>query len=243
MQPNPNGSIAIYARVAGWLYLFIIVVGFYVEMFVRGRIIVDGNATATAQNLSALEPLWRLGFGGEITMWICSMFIMGVFYVLLRPVNGTLALIALLFNLMDTAIETLNAAICNFAALFLSRGGGALQAFDQQQLAALAALALRLHEYGFAAGLTFFGFTLLLNGYLIIRSTYFPRWLGFLAVVGGIAYVINSYSVFLAPKVEDAIFPFILLPALVAELSISLWLIVKGVDVARWNATPHVARP
>lgn len=240
MQPNPTGSISIYARVAGWLYLFIIVVGFYVEMFVRGRIIVSGNAIATAHNMSALEPLWRLGFAGEITMWIFSIFIMGVFYVLLRPVNGTLALIALLFNLMDTAIETLNAAISNFAALLLSNAAGALKTFDQQQLAALSGLALRLHDDGFAAGLTFFGFTLMLNGYLMMRSTYFPRWLGILAMVGGAAYVINSYGVFLAPKVEDAIFPFILLPALVAELSISLWLIVKGVDSARWNATRRV---
>jgi hypothetical protein len=240
MQPNTSGAISTYARVAGWLYLFIIVVGFYVEMFVRSRIIVDGNATATAHNMSALESLWRLGFGGEITMWIFSIFIMGVFYVLLRPVNGTLALIALLFNIMDTAIETLNATTCNFAALFLSNGAGALKTFDQQQLAALAALALRLHEYGFAAGLLFFGFVLMLNGYLMKRSTFFPRWLGLLAMIGGIAYIINSYSVFLAPMVEEAIFPFILLPALVAELSISLWLIIKGVDVARWNATRPV---
>lgn len=236
MQPDTSGRVFVYARVAGWLYLFIIVAGFYVEMFVRSKIVVAGDAAATAQNLSALEPLWRFGFGAEITMWIFSVFIMGVLYVLLRPVNATLALVALLFNIMDTSIETLNAALCNFGALFLSSGGSALNAFTQQQLAALAALSLRLHEYGFGAGLLFFGFVLIFNGYLIAQSTYFPRWLGILAAIGGSCYVINSYSVFIAPKVEDTIFPFILLPALVAELTFSLWLIVKGVDAERWRA-------
>lgn len=232
LEVEGGGRVRTYARLAGWLYLFIIVAGLYVEMFVRGKIIVPGDAAATAHNLSALEPLWRMGFGAEITMWVFSIFIMAVLYVLLRPVNATLALLALLFNVMDTSIEALNATLCNFGALFLSTGGGALNAFTQQQLAALAALALRLHEYGFGAGLLFFGFVLIINGYLIARSTYFPRWLGILAAVGGACYVVNSYSVFIAPKLGDTIFPFILLPALVAELTLSLWLIFKGVDTA-----------
>jgi hypothetical protein len=236
VQSDNPGPVLGYARIAGWLYLFIIVVGFYVEMFVRGRIIVAADAAATTQNLSALAPLWRLGFGGEITMWVFSIFIMGVLYMLLRPVNGTLALVALLFNIMDTAIEALNATLCNFGALFLSNAGGALNAFSQSQLAALAALALRLHEFGFGAGLLFFGFVLILNGYLMTRSTYFPRWLGDLAAIGGACYVLNSYGLFVAPKLQDAIFPFILLPSLFAELSISLWLIFKGVNVERWTA-------
>lgn len=229
MHVDNRGPVTAYARLAGWLYLFIIVAGLYVEMVVRGRIIVPGDAVATAHNLSAMETLWRTGFGLEITMWVFSIFIMGVLYMLLRPVNGTLALVALLFNVMDTAIEALNATLCNFAALFFSNAGGALGAFSHQQLAALAALALRLHEYGFGAGLLFFGFVLILNGYLMARSTYFPRWLGLLAAVGGICYSLNSYGLFVAPALQDSLFPFILLPSLVAELSISLWLIVKGV--------------
>jgi hypothetical protein len=140
-------------------------------------------------------------------------------------------LVALLFNVMDTAIEALNATFCNFGALF----------FAQQHLAAFAALLLRLHEYGFGAGLLFFGFVLILNGYLMARSTYFPRWLGILAAAGGACYVLNSYALFIAPKLEDALFPFILLPSLVAELSISLWLIVKGVNAERWSAAVQLA--
>lgn len=225
----------VYARVAGWLYLFIIVVGFWVEMFVRGTIIIPHSPELTAQNLVSREWLWRLGFGGEITMWVFSIAIMAVLYVLLRPVNGTIALMALLFNLMDTAIETLNAVLNNFAALFLAQGGGYLKAFDVQQLHAAASFALRLHEYGFGAGLLFFGFVLMLNGYLVARSGYFPKWIGVLAMIGGACYTLNSYSLFVAPAAQDALFPYILLPALVAELSLSLYLIIKGYDVERWR--------
>ena len=239
MQSKTSEPILIYARVAGWLYLFIIVVGFYVEVFVRGRIIVSGNAAATAHNLTAFEPLWRFGFGGEITMWVFSVFTMGVLYVLLRPANGTLALVALLCNVMDTSIEALNATLANFGALFLSNATGTLNVFTQQQLAALAALDLRLHEYGFGAGLLFFAFVMIINGYLVARSTYFPQWLGILYAIGGVCYAVNSYSLFLTPKFEDAIFPFILLPSLVAELSMSLWLIAKGVDAERWRAVTY----
>lgn len=243
MESNGRDPIVAYTRLAGWLYLFIILAGGYVELFVRGRILVAGDAGATAHNLTTFESLWRFGFGAEITMWVFSIFTMVVLYVLLRPVNGTLALVALIFNVMDTAIEALNATLCNFAALFFANGGGALAAFTHQQLAALAVFVLRLHEYGFGAGLLFFGFVLIINGYLMARSTYFPRWLGIVAAAGGACYALNSYGLFVAPALQDAAFPFILLPSLVAELTISLWLIVKGVDVERWRVYTVVAVP
>lgn len=224
-----------YARLAGLLYFFIIVVGTWDEVFVRGRIVVSGDAAATAHNMAASEQLWRLGFTGEVTMWVASIVTMTIFYFLLRPVNRFLALLALLFNLVDTAVETVNAGLCNFAALFLSTGGGSLSAADPKQLRAFAAFALRLHEYGFGVGLLFFACFLVLTGYLFVRSTYFPAWLGVLAAVGGICYAINSYALFAAPALAEVLFPYILVPSFIAELSISLWLIVIGVNVPKWR--------
>lgn len=236
MEQRFNSSLPVYARVTGWLYLFIIVVGFCVEIFVRGRIIVPGAPDATAHNMATLDWLWRLGFGGEATMWLFSVVTMTVFYVLFRSFDATIALMALVFNIMDTAIETVNAVLCNFAALFFSQGLGYLQAFGPQQRAALAAVALRLHEYGFGAGLLFFGFWLILTGYLMIRSGYFPKWIGILAALGGACYSINSYALFVAPDIQDHLFPLILLPSLVAELSISIYMIVFGFNVESWRS-------
>ncbi|HEY1654026.1 MAG TPA: DUF4386 domain-containing protein [Candidatus Tumulicola sp.] len=219
----------------GWLYLFIIVVGFCVEVFVRGRIIVSGNSAATAHNLAAFDWLWRLGFGGEATMWLFSVVTMTVFYVLFRPVDPTIALMALVFNIMDTAIESVNAVLCNFAALFFSQGLGYFQAFGASQREAVAAFALRLHEYGFGAGLLFFGIWLVLTGYLMVRSGNFPKWIGILAAIGGVCYAGNSYALFVVPDIQDHLFPLILVPSLVAELSISIYMIVFGFDVGNWG--------
>jgi len=224
----------LFSRLAGCLYLVIIVFGFWDEVLVRGTIIVAGNAAATTQNLAAHETLWRVGFTGEITMWLLSVVTMTIFYVLLRPVNETLALAALVFNIMDTAMEAVNAVLCNFSALFLAQGAGSLRAFDAAQREALTSLALRVHEYGFGAGLLFFGICLVLYGLLIAQSGFFPRWLGILAAVGGACYAINSYALFGAPALADVLFPFILFPSLIAELSVSLWLILKGIDEEKY---------
>jgi len=242
MEQRPDPRLPAYARLTGWLYLFIIIVGFCVEIFVRGRIIVYGDPAATAQHMAALAWLWRLGFGGEATMWIFSVVTMTVFYLLFRPVDPIVALAALLFNVMDTAIETINAVLCNFTALFFSEGAGYLQAFDPHQREALAAFALRLHEHGFGAGLLFFGFWLILTGSLMIRSGYFPKWIGILAVIGGACYSLNSYVLFVAPGLQDYLFPAILLPSLVAELSISVYMILFGFNVDAWRKTKGTAQ-
>jgi|SRR5579862_4484310 len=217
-------SPQVLARIAGILYLFIIFAGGYVEIFIRGKIIVSGNAAATAHNIVSYEQLWRYGFTAEAVMWIFSVVTMTAFYVLLKPVNPTIALMALIFNIVDTVVETLNATLCNFAALFLAGSN-----------AQFGAMALRLHEYGFGAGLLFFAFWLILTGYLIVRSGYFPAWLGVLAAIGGTCYAINSLALFAAPDIADAMFPYILLPSLVAELSLAIWLTIKGVNLDQWR--------
>jgi Domain of unknown function (DUF4386) len=112
-----------------------------------------------------------------------------------------------------------------------------LDAFDPQQLQALAYLSLRLHGYGFAIGLIFFGVFLILLGYLIYRSGYLPRSIGVLLVIGGVGYLTNSFAQVLAPALAGSLLPWVLLPAFLAELGLALWLTVKGVNVPKWEAT------
>ena len=124
----------------------------------------------------------------------------------------------------------------HFAALQLLGGADYLKTFQPDQLHSLALLAMTLHGNGYAISLVFFSFACFSLGYLIFRSGYLPRTIGVLLVIAGVCYLINSFAHFLHPATGAALFNAgILLPCFVAELSLTLWLIVKGVDVAKWE--------
>src|SRR2546425_12342976 len=199
-------SPQIYARIGGILYLYIIVAGTLGELFVRDKLIVSGDATATANNIIASQLLWRISIAGELIMLVCSVALALIFYVLLRPVNKNLALLAVFFNLVELAIDAAN-KLNLFMALFLLGGADYLKAFEPDQLHALAYLSLRLHEYGFGISLIFFGFVCLILGYLLFRSGYFPKTLGVLMTIAGLSYLTNSFTLLLAPTFAAMIFP------------------------------------
>ncbi len=145
-------SPQVYARIGGVLYLIIIAAGIFGEIFVRGRLIVSGDATATANQIMAAPLLWRFGIAGDIIMHLCDIPVMLVFYVLLRPVHRNLALMALLFNLIQTAVLAAN-KLNLLVPLFLLSNADYLQAFDPVQLHGLAYLLIKTHSYGFGIGL------------------------------------------------------------------------------------------
>lgn len=212
----------------------IIVAGIFSEIFVRGKLIVWGDPTATANNIMASQLLWRVGIATDIIMHVCDVVLMLVFYVLLRPVNKNLALLVVLFNLIQTAVMVaykLNVV----QTLFLLGTADYLKAFTPQQLHALAYISIRSDGYGFGIGLIFFGFECLVLGYLIFTSGYLPKIIGVLMQIAGLCYLINSMALLLAPPFADMISPAILLPCLIGELTLCLWLIVKGVDITKWN--------
>ena len=163
-----------YARVGGVLYLIIIVAGIIGELFVRGSIVVSGDAAATANNLIASPSLWRAGIAGDLVMHVCDVGLMLVFYVLLRPVSKNLALLAVLFNLVQTSVLVAN-KLNLLLPLFLLNDAAYLKAFSPQQLQALSYVSLRTHDYGFGFGLIFFGVECIVVGYLIVRSGYLPK--------------------------------------------------------------------
>lgn len=223
-----------YARIAGIFYLAIIVLGAFGEMYVRGTLVVAGDAAATSAAISASPLLWRAGIAGDLLMHVFDVPVIVVLYYLLRPVSGSLALFATLINLVQTAVLVAN-KMTLLIPLFLLERGSSLQAFSPQQLDALSYLAIKAHGYGFGVGLIFFGIACLVHGYLIFKSGYLPKALGVLLLIAGFAYLINSFALLLAPSFAAAIFPAVLIPALVAELSLTLWLIFKGVNLERWR--------
>jgi len=227
-------SPQVYARVGGVLYLIIIVAGLFGEAFVRGKLVVSGDATATAHNIMDSQLLWRLGIAGDLVMHMCDVALTMIFYVLLRPVNRNLALLAAFFNLVQSAILGAN-KLTLLVALFFLGSADYLKAFEPRQLHALAYLAIKTHGYGFGVGLLFFGCMCLVLGYLIRRSGYFPKILGVLMQIAGLCYLVNSFALLLSPTLANMLFPAILVPAFIGELSVCLWLLVKGVDVPRWK--------
>jgi hypothetical protein len=232
---NAETSPQTYARIGGVLYLVIIAAGMFAELFVRGKLVVAGNPAATANNIMANELLWRISIATDLVMHICDVPLMLIVFILLRPVNKDIAFLALLFNLIQTAVLVVN-KLNLLTALFAIAGGGNQKAFDANQLYALGYNSIHLHGYGFGVGLIFFGFTCLIVGYLISRSGYFPRTLGVLMQIAGVCYLANSFALIIDPTFADRMFPFVLLPPFIAELSFCLWLLVKGVNMAKWNA-------
>lgn len=228
------------ARIGGVLYLVIITIGAMGEALVRGSIVVPGNAAATAANLRSMEWLWRLGVAGEVVLLVCATALAVIFYILFRPVSRHLALAAVLFNLVCIAIEGV-AAISLAATLSSVSGATYLNAFAPEQLNAMAMLSIRAHTAGFGIALVFFGVECVILGYLIYRSDYMPRAIGVLMQIAGVCYVINSFALLLSPPLSSRLFPAILIPSLIAELSLALWLLVKGVNAEKWDQHVHSA--
>ncbi len=223
------------ARIGGALYVFIIVAGIFGEAFVRDALIVSGNAAATAANVAAHEGLWRLGIAGDLAMHIADLPLLVILYVLMRPVNRDLALLVLLFDAVQAAV--LVASKMNLLMpLFAGGDASYLKAFTPEQLQALSYLSMRMDSHGFGFGLIFFGCGCLVLGWLIRRSGYLPWILGLLIQLAGACYLINSFALILAPALAGALFPAIMVVPFVAETSLALWLLIKGVDEPRWSA-------
>ena len=231
-------SPRVYARVGGLMYLILIFVGMFAVIFVRDKLIVSGDASATAGNIMASQLLWRAGIVADLVMHVLDIPIMLIIYVLLKPVNKNIALLALLFNLVQTAVLVAN-KLNLITVLFLSGSAKYLKAIDPSQLHAQMYLSLKMHDIGFGVGLIFFGFTCIVNGYLIFRSGYLPKVIGVLMQVAGLCYLVNSFALLLAPELASTLFPGLMIPCLIAELSFCLWLLLKGVNISKWEAA-HV---
>jgi hypothetical protein len=223
-----------YARIGGVLYLVIIVLGAFAEGFVTNSLVVPGDAATTAHNIMASPLLWRLSVAGDLIVALCAVPLLWIEYLLLRPVGKHLVLLAVFFNLVSLAIETISKL---FLLVVVPTLGNAdyLKAFEPQQLQILANIALKSHDIAFNIALIFFGCTCLVNGYLIFRSGYLPKLIGMLMQLAGLSYLTACSAVLFAPTFADLIIPAILVPPLIGESSFCLWLLVKGVNIARWK--------
>ena len=213
------------ARIAGLLYLGVIVFGVLAEFLVRSKLIVPGDATATANNIMASGGLFRLGFAMDLIMIACFLFLPLVFYVLLKPVNKNHASLMVIFVLVSVPISFIS-MIYHFGTLQLL-SADYLTAFTTGQLHAQVMSYLDLYTTGVSIATIFHGLWLLPLGYLVYKSGYFPRIFGVLLMIACFGFLIQALTFFFAPSHEVITYPGIVI-MIIAEFGFCGWLLVKG---------------
>jgi hypothetical protein len=231
---NTKTSPRTYARVAGVLYLIIFILGPFAFFLGRTSVVVPGDATATAANVMASESVFRIGMVAESVIVLVEIVLAAILYVLLRPVSQPLSLAAAFARLAEAIVQAVN-LLTSVPALLLLAGAGYLTVFEPDQLDALVLLFLDANAFGILVWGLLFGFHLLLLGYLVYKSGFWPKILGILLLIASIGYLAQSYGHILAPQYDDLLSTVVLVMTIPGELAFTVWLLWKGVDVERWE--------
>ncbi len=225
MASSDTGQSQIrYARLAGFMYLFVTAVDL-LGMFITGRFRVPGNFAETAHRVMGAELLYRAGLSAELIGSLCTVFLAMGLYGAVKPLNNNLALLALVFRLAEATLGGAQ-SILGFAVLKLYVGAGSMKAFDANQLSVLANLPSGLWNIS----AIFFGIGSILFFYLFLRSTYIPKVLSVLGLFASVLVPVICFAPLLLPQPPPAL-QFGWIPMLVAEISMGLWLLFKGVNV------------
>lgn len=216
------------ARVAGVFYILCIVFGL-TGVVCYGKLVVSGDATVVAANILLRPSLLRFDFVANMIADGCYVVVTALFYVIFKPVNRSVSVTAAFFSLIGSGMGVVS-CLLDQAPLTLLGGASYLGAFSSVQLHALALLSLKLAGQASNAGIVFFGCYCLMIGYLIYKSTYLPRVLGVLMAFAGLGWL-----TFLWPPFASHLIPWIMLPGLLGEGSLTVWLLAKGLNAQRWH--------
>ena len=237
LDAEPRTPIQTYARVTGLLLALSMVFGFLGELYVPMRFI-SADAATTAQKIASSISVYRLGFAAYLVEAICDIGISLLFYVLLKPASKPLALAAAFFGLVSTALYGV-AEIFYYAPVVLLNGAAYMKAFTPEQVNALTMVSLKLFSRVGMIFLALYGIASMLRGYLIVRSGYLPKLIGILLLLGGTSFVTENAMMLLAPTYSSDVFLGLMFPA---GLALTLWMLVRGVDVERWEASDSRSR-
>src|SRR5690348_12623919 len=217
------------ARIAGAVYLSFVLTAPFSMLYVPGKLIVSGNAAATAENILAHETMFRMSIFGDLIGQVIFICLGVAFYHLLSEVNKTWALLMLGFVITSAAVCFLN-VINDLAALILFRGGEFLSVFDKPQREALAMLFLRLYGHGQFIAEIFWGLWLFPLGLLIYRSGFIPRLIGGWLMVNCFGWLALSFTALFFKQNYNALFGY-MQPVLFGEMALMLYLLVRGANV------------
>lgn len=228
-----TASVQTYTRAVALCFVLSMIGGGFGEMYVPSKLIVTGDAAATANNLLQSRGLFRLGFAAYLVEAVSDVVLAWLLYVLLRPAGKQLALLSAFFGLVSTTLYAVAELFYFVSPIFLG-GAKYLEAFSPAQRNALAYLSLRAFAVAGGIFMLFYGIAWLLRAYLMLRSGYFPKALAILLGVGGLGFVVRNGVLVLAPAyATDAV----LLPLAAGVIGLALWLGVKGIDMQKWEAT------
>lgn len=225
MEPTSDFSLSQYARAAGVLLLISFVGGGLGEFLILSRLMVSGDAAATADNIRSSEFLFRFGFAAYLFEAICDVTLVFVFYKLLKPVHKGLAQLTVLLGL----VSMLTFAFSEFfyyATTLVLADSSYLKVFSKEQLESLSYLLLRFYNHGGGAFMVFYGLASIIRGYLFIRSGYIPKWLGALLIISGTAFVLRNFLLVLFPAYVSNYY---MLPMVLTIFCMSIWFLVKRV--------------
>lgn len=232
MERLAEASPRFKARIAGVFCLLTILTG-GLAIFVRGRLVVSGDAAATATNILAHAPLFWLGVAAGFIAASCYIAVTLLLYDMFKPVNSNLSLFAAFFSLVGCVIAALS---CLFHLASLVVLGVAQYLSDFRQLRALALTFLKLRDQASDSSLVFVGIYCILIGYLILRSTFLPRILGLLMALGGLGWL-----TFFLPSLSKQLYPYNMAPGIIGEAALTLWLLVVGLNEQRWKEQDAVS--
>jgi Domain of unknown function (DUF4386) len=235
MNRNEEASPRFMARMTGVFYLLTMLAGIFSQFFVSGRLIDFSDAAATANNILTHKSLFEWSFTVYMIEMACQVAVTALFYELLKPVSGSVSLLAAFLGLVGCVIKTMS-RLFYLAPLFVLGSAHYLSVFSLQQRQALALLFLTVNDHGAAIALAFFGFYELLTGYLIFKSTFLPRILGVLSECAGLGWL-----TFLSPTLGYRLFPYLAAFAFLGVVALVLWLLVFGVNEERWKERARVA--
>lgn len=227
-----------YARIVGVLYLVIFILGPFAFFMGRTAVVVPGDPAATVNSLMASESMFRLGMVAETLIILIEIVVSAMLYVLLRPVSRPLSLASALARFAQSILQAVN-LFTAVPALLLLGGAGYLATFDPDQLNALVLLFMNVNAFVIIIWGLIFGFHLLLLGYLVYKSGFWPRFLGILLLLGSLGYLAQSYGHILAPQYDDLLSTVVLVLSIPGELAFTVWLLWKGIDVERWEERAH----
>jgi len=215
------------AKIAGFLYVFQMALALFGETYVRGRLIVRGDATKTAQNIMGAERLFRLSIAGDLVVYTTVIVLIWALYVVVRPVDKNLALLAVFFRLVENAVLCV-ATVNSLVVLRLLSGADALKTFEPGQLHSLANVALSAQGLGMSVGFILLGLGSTVFAYLLLKSSYVPRALAAWGIFSSLVLSLVTLAILVFPGLGKVMGLAYMAPMGIYEVGLGLWLLVKG---------------